>query len=469
MTFLWPEMLWLLAAAPALAGAYVLLLRRKKKGVLRYASLSLVRDAIGPGQRLRRHLPPALFLAAMTAALVAIARPSALITLPSESRTIILAIDVSLSMRATDVKPHRLGAAQAAAKAFLREIPPDVRIGIVSFAGTASLVQRPTNNREDLVAAVDRLQLDRQTSLGSGIVVALATLFPDHGIDLEEMVLGARQPGGRREKAPQKPAKAFTPVPPGSNASAAIVLLTDGRRTTGPDPLETARMAAERGTRIFTVGLGSAEGGSAMFEGYSIYMMFDEETLKSIAEITRAEYFPASSADELTRVYESLSARLVLEKERTEITALFAAAAAALLAATAVLAAVVAPVCRRARRRQPDLPTWDCGYAGGSPRLQYTASSFAQLITSRFAWALRPEVHAPRITKLFPAAAHFHSHARDPVLDGLLVPAGRAALRVSARMRAWPQGQLQRYILYILAVLVPLLVWAMIGGGGDGR
>jgi hydrogenase-4 component B len=142
------------------------------------------------------------------------------------------------------------------------------------------------------------------------------------------------------------------------------------------------------------------------------------------------------------------------------------ASAAALLAGAAVLAAAVVPASRLARRRAPELPTWDCGYAGGSPRLQYTASSFAELITSRFAWALRPKVHEPRLEGLFPAPVRFESHPEDPVLDALLRPAARQASRVTARLRALPGGQLQRYILYILAVLVPLLIWALAGGSG---
>ncbi len=340
VTYLWPEMLWLLAAAPALVGAYVLLLRRKKKGVLRYASLSLVKDAIGPGQRIRRHVPPALFLAAMIAALVAIARPSAVITLPSEQRTIILAIDVSLSMRATDVEPNRLVAAQAAAKAFVAEQPKDVRIGIVSFAGTASLVQQPTQNREDLIAAIDRLQLQRHTAIGSGLIVSLAAVFPDEDIDLESVIFGrafARERNAPIEGARKAERKPFQPVPPGSYASAAIILLTDGRRTTGPDPVEAARMAADRGVRVFTVGFGTAAGSAVDIDGWSIYMRFDEETLKAIAEVTRAQYFHAGSAADLQKVYETLNAKFVLERKETEITALFAAGAAVLAAASAAL------------------------------------------------------------------------------------------------------------------------------------
>lgn len=325
MGFQWPEALWLLLAAPLLALAYIVILRRKKRSVVRYSSLGLVREAMA-GRAWRQHVPPALLLVGLIGALIAVARPSAVITLPSQQRVIILAIDVSLSMRAADVLPSRLHAAQEAARRFVQEQPPDVRIGIVSFAGTASLVQQPTSNREDLVAAIDRLQLDRQTAIGSGIVVSLATLFPDEGIDLAAMVLDRRSP-----KRPLKPA------PAASNPHAAIILLTDGRRTTGPDPLEAARMAADRGIRVFTVGFGTAAGAMAPVEGYSIFMMFDEETLKAIADLTGAEYFHATTADELHKVYERLGSKLVLQKERTEITVLFAIAAAILIAVAAAL------------------------------------------------------------------------------------------------------------------------------------
>ena len=325
MGFHWPEALWLLLAAPLLAGAYIVILRRKKRSVVRYSSLGLVREAMA-GRAWRQHLPPALLLLGLVGALLAVARPNAVVTLPSQQRTIVLAIDVSLSMRAADVQPSRLGAAQAAARKFVQEQPPDVRMGIVSFAGTAALVQQPTSNREDLVAAIDRLQLDRQTAIGSGIVVSLATLFPDEGIDLAAMVLDRR--------TLRRPAK---PAPVASNPHAAIILLTDGRRTTGPDPLEAARMAADRGIRVFTVGFGTAAGAMAPVEGYSIFMMFDEETLKAIADLTGAEYFHATTADELHKVYERLGSKLVLQRERTEITVLFAAVATLLIAAAAAL------------------------------------------------------------------------------------------------------------------------------------
>jgi Ca-activated chloride channel homolog len=329
MTFLWPEMLWLLLIVPVLVAGYFFLLRRKKEAALRYASLSLVKEALGSGQRFRRHIPPLLFLVALIAMITAIARPAAVVTLPSQHRTIILAMDVSGSMRATDVQPNRISAAQAAAKAFVAEQPSNVRIGVVSFAGTAAVVQPPTQNREDIYAAIDRFQLQRATAIGSGIIVSLATIFPDAGIDVSSLIYRGNAPRGiplDQARKTEKPA--FTPVPPGSYTSAAIILLTDGQRTTGPDSIEAARMAADRGVRIFTVGFGTKSGETIGFEGWSMRVRLDEETLKTIANITRGEYFYAGSATDLKKVYQSLNDRLVLEKKDMEISALFSAAAA---------------------------------------------------------------------------------------------------------------------------------------------
>src|SRR6476469_7758889 len=192
MKFLWPEMLFWLLTVPLLVAAYVYWLRRKKKGAIRYPSLALLRAAMGPGDRIRRHVPPALLLLSLTAMLVAIARPTAMVTLPSQQQTIILAIDVSLSMGATDVDPNRMTAAQAAAKSFVDERPPNARIGIVAFGGNAALVQPPPEDKEALLAAIDRFELQRGTATGSALYASLATLFPDAGIDLEALTF----PGG---------------------------------------------------------------------------------------------------------------------------------------------------------------------------------------------------------------------------------------------------------------------------------
>jgi len=338
MTFLWPEMLLLLVTLPALVAAYVYLLRRKNKAALSYASLNIVKEAMDARQKWRRHIPPLLFLVALTAMMVAMARPAAMVTLPSQQRTIILAMDVSGSMRATDVEPTRLAAAQAAAKAFVAEQPANVRIGIVAFAGTASVVQTPTQNREDLIAAIDRFQLQRATAIGSGIIVSLATIFPEADIDLSALIYGRNfSRGTPLDKSRNTENPPFKPVPPGSYASAAIILLTDGQRTTGPDSVEAARMAADRGVRIFTVGFGTKSGDTIGFEGWSMRVRLDEETLKTIADMTRGEYFYAGSATDLKKVYESLNARLVMEKKETEIGALFSAAAAVMALASALL------------------------------------------------------------------------------------------------------------------------------------
>ena len=329
MTFLWPEMLWLLLLAPALVAAYLLLLRRKKRAAVRYASLTLVRDAMSAGQRWRRHVPPVLFLVALTLMLIAIARPAAVLTLPSQHETIILAMDVSGSMRATDVKPNRLIAAQEAARAFIGDQPMSTRIGVVSFAATASVVQSPTHSKEDILASIERFQLQRGTAVGSGILVALKLIFPDLEFDLRSS--NPRRDTGKAAPAeparpPDKPAPKA--VPPGSFLSAAIILLTDGQTTTGPDPIEAARMAADRGVRVYTVGVGTQAGETIGAEGWSMRVRLDEEALKAIANLTRGEYFHAGSATDLQKIYKSLNTRLFFEEKQSEVTALFAAGGA---------------------------------------------------------------------------------------------------------------------------------------------
>ena len=337
-TFLWPQFLWLLLALPLLVLLYVWLQRRRKKLTLRFASLSIVREAAGKGPGWRRHLPPLLMLLALGALLLASARPVAVVALPSNQQTIILAMDVSGSMRATDVEPNRLVAAQNAAKAFLQELPRDVKVGIVAFAGSAQVAQLPTLNREDLVTAIDRFQLQRATATGNAIVISLATIFPNAGIELQQLSFD-RMRGGMGRSLDQAPPKQneFVPVPPGSYASAAVIMLTDGQRTTGVDPIEAAKMAADRGVKVYTVGIGTVDGETIGFEGWSMRVRLDEETLKAVAQKTAAEYYYAGSAQDLKKVYENLSSRLTLEKKETEVSALLALLGAALALAAAGL------------------------------------------------------------------------------------------------------------------------------------
>ena len=327
MTFQWPEFLWLAAALPLLAALYFYVLARKKRFALRYSNLPLVREAMQGGSW-RRHVPPALLGLALALLIVALARPSAVMTLPSQHETVILAMDVSGSMRANDVEPNRLVAAQNAAKSFIADQPDSVRIGIVAFAGTATVAQAPTKNKEDLYAAIDRFQLQRATAIGSAIIVSLATLFPDGGYDVSAFSYGAEK---------RRPPPSFKPVPPGSYGSAVIILLTDGQRTSGPDSLMAARLAAERGVRIFTVGVGTPEGKIVGFDGWSMHVRLDEETLRAIADLTRGDYFYAGNAVDLKKIYQTMNTRLVMETKKTEVGAFFSAAAAALVLVAGLL------------------------------------------------------------------------------------------------------------------------------------
>jgi len=328
MTFLWPKMLWLLAAVPALVGLYFVALQRRKKAAVLYPSLGLVKTALGGGPALRRHVPPVLLLVAVTGMLVSMARPAAVITLPSQHETIILAMDVSGSMRADDVKPNRLAAAQAAARAFVNDTPASTRIGIVTFAGSAALVQAPTANRDEIFAAIDSFQLQHATAVGSGILVSLKAIFPDQEFEVAE----PQQTRSRNvQKEPQKH------LSPGSYSNAAIVLLSDGQTTSGPDPVDAAKLAADRGVRVFTVGVGTPDGQILTGEGWSIRVRLDEDALKQIAAMTRGEYFFAGSAPDLKKVYETLTSRLVMEKKQTEVTAIFSALAALMVLLSAGL------------------------------------------------------------------------------------------------------------------------------------
>jgi Ca-activated chloride channel family protein len=313
MQFLWPDMLWLLAALPALAGAYWIVLRRRKSAALRYPNLGILRDAMAGHVALRRHVPPLLLLTGLAAILFSAARPSAVVTLPSHHEAVILAIDVSGSMRARDVHPSRLAAAQAAAKAFIAEQRSSTRIGIVEFSGSAALVQPPTRSREDLHRAIDALMPQNATAIGSGILVSINALFPE------------------AQKSPPKPAE------PGSHTSGAVILLTDGQNSSGPDAIQAAREAAARGVRVYTVGIGTAQGELVHVEGWSMRVALDEVTLRKVADLTAGEYLNATSAAELKKVYEVLTSKVLMEKQSTEITALFSAAGGLVIAVAALL------------------------------------------------------------------------------------------------------------------------------------
>lgn len=339
MAFLWPHHLWLMLALPLLPVAYLWLLRRRGKLVVRYSSLGVVRSAWA-GRQWRQHLPPALLLLAFAGLMLAAARPMARVPLPWARSTIILAMDVSLSMRVSDVKPTRMVAAQDAAKLFLGELPKNIEVGLVTFAGSSQVAQAATLDRLTLVKAIDGFQMQIGTAVGSAIVTSLAELFPDQGINLEEMTFGSKPRGRSLDDKDKPPPQQIAPVAPGSYDAAAIILLSDGRRTTGVDTLEAAKMAADRGVRIYVIGLGSVGDSGAMPEGMPIYLQLDEPTLREVARMTGGEYHHAGTAEALRSVYENLGSRVQVQTRETEVTALLALLSAMLALVAGVLSMV---------------------------------------------------------------------------------------------------------------------------------
>ncbi len=325
--FIWPEMLWLLLLLPLLALLYAWLQRRRARVAQRFAAPALWRQALGRPPGVSRHVPPLLFLLALTSTIVGMARPQAVVQLPKREGTIILAIDVSGSMGADDVKPTRMEAARAAARDFVAQQPASVRVGVVSFTDSAFIVQAPTTNRETVTAAINRLQPQKGTALGRGLLTALDAIFGTASADTP--------PGTQSAPGPTP-----TPPPLGEHSSAIIILLTDGENNMGSDPLDAAQQAARRGVRVFTVGIGTPEGAVLHAEGMNIRTRLDEATLKTIADMTDGEYHRAKSEEDLRAIYGQVGAETVWTTEKSEITFGFAGAAIALALAAGVLSLV---------------------------------------------------------------------------------------------------------------------------------
>ncbi len=338
MRFEWPIFLWGLALLPVLLGLYWYALKRRRVPVV-FSSLSLLKPALTQESKWRRHLPPALMGLALLALVIAMARPTSTLSLPSDRYTVVLAMDVSLSMRATDMKPNRISAAKEAAKAFVADLPPSIRVGIVAFAGNATVVQTPTSNHDDLMAAIDAFQLQRGTATGTALLTALNVLVPDSGINLEELQFDSQNSRASRNSIARVPSAKpdFVPVAPGSFKDGVIVLLSDGRRTAGVDPAIAARWAADRGVKVFTVGFGSRDPNANANDEWQFYLRLDEDALRNMAETTGGEYFYAGSSADLKKVYEGFNTKFALERKETEVSALFSALAGLLTIAAAVL------------------------------------------------------------------------------------------------------------------------------------
>src|SRR5947208_5814163 len=258
MSFIWPPMLLSLLLMPLGVALYLRLQRRRRRLAASYGSLGLVQEAAGRRLGGRRHVPPALFLLGLTLLAIALARPQTVLSLPKVEGTVILAFDVSGSMAADDLKPTRMEAAKAAARAFVQRQPRTVQIGVVAFSDSGFSVQAPTNDQEAILAAIDRLAPARGTSLANGILASLNTIAAADG----------RQTPRLYSNLTPTPTPTPTPVPKGTYAPAVIVLLTDGENTAPPNPLAAAQVAADRGVRIDTVGIGSAAGATLRVEGF---------------------------------------------------------------------------------------------------------------------------------------------------------------------------------------------------------
>jgi Ca-activated chloride channel homolog len=359
MQLLSPGFLVLVAVLPVLVVVRMWALRRPRPG-FRYSSLSLLRDAVPRSSWVRRHLPFGLLVAALASLVVALARPVSIVSVPAGQTTVILALDVSGSMCATDIAPNRLEAAEAAAASFIERQAATTRIGVVAFAGFAEIVQAPTNDQEVLLDVIESLTTGRRTAVGAAILKAIDAIA-----EIDKSVL----PTETEDAAPGAAAPA---VPKGAYAPAIIVLLTDGASNAGPLPLDAAQQAAARGLRVYTIGFGTENpgdrtprcaqqligreplqsgdpggfggfggggfgGGGFGGGGGGFRRAIDEPTLKGIAEATDAEYYPAQSATELQEVFQNLPTSLITRHEVMEISVAFAGLGALLVAGAILL------------------------------------------------------------------------------------------------------------------------------------
>jgi Ca-activated chloride channel family protein len=320
----WPWALLGLLALPLVVVAYRRLLRQQSD---RRADLARQGLVVPTTRRDRwRHVAPVLLVAALAVMLLALSRPVAAVAEPRREGTVILAFDVSTSMGAKDMQPTRLDAAKAAAKGFVDKQPATVKIGVVAFGGNGIVAQQPTTDKDQVLASVNRLTPQGETSLGRGILTSLSAIAGKPIVSNGD----SEQGGGE------------TPI--GYYGGTAIVLLTDGENTSGPDPVNLADLASAAGVKIYTIGLGSAAGTVLEIGGFSIATHLDEDTLKQISEISGGTYYNATDATSLSQVYDSVQLNWVSRSVPHEVTSLVAGIATLLL-----LAGAVVSVLRRGR------------------------------------------------------------------------------------------------------------------------
>jgi Ca-activated chloride channel family protein len=309
-----PGALVALLLVPALVVGYLWLVRRRRVDEQTLGTMAGASTRSGRAMGWRRHVVPVLMLLGVVVLLVALARPQANIDLPRRQGTVVLAFDVSSSMKAKDLAPTRMKAAKRAARAFVAEQPSSIRIGVVAFSDSANVVQPPTRSRQDVLDAVDRLSPRGGTALGRGILTSLSSIA-GHTITLDPKAL---------ERGDPQPNVRFV-------GSAAIVLLSDGDNTAQLDPRAVASVASQAGVRIFAVGIGSANGAVVDVDGFSVATALDADLLRGVARTSGGTYFAAGDAAALQRIYDSIDLKLTTVGRDTEITAIFAGGALVLI------------------------------------------------------------------------------------------------------------------------------------------
>ena len=333
MSFQWPGMLWALLLVPLALAAYVAAQRQRVRYAARFTNLDLLASVVSASPGWRRHVPPALYLLSLTLLLVSLARPETTVLVPKEQATVVLVMDVSGSMNATDVSPSRLAAAKEAGLTFLDELPENFKVGVVAFANVPMFLSRPTTDREAVRDALLLLRAEGGTAMGDGI----------------ELALEARAPASGSPPSTTAPPDPLDPDPPPTSPPQEpmlILLLSDGANTLGEvEPIDAAEHARQLAVPVFTVALGT-EGGvvevpdPAIGQLRRIPVPPDEPTLRRIAEITGGRFFKAPSRDDLKSIYRDLGSRIGFERERQEVTVVLAAAALLLLVAGGALALV---------------------------------------------------------------------------------------------------------------------------------
>jgi Ca-activated chloride channel family protein len=314
MSFLWPGMLVLIVAVPLAVWGYVSLMRQRAARSAALAAQGFAPNAAARRRRRVRHIPAVLFVVALAVLVVAFARPEVSVGLPHREGTVILAFDVSNSMMATDLQPTRMDAAKAAAKSFIAAQPGTIKIGVVAFNNGALITQQPTTVKGDALAAVDRLTPTGATSLGQGIFTSLSAIA-----------------GKPLSLPPNASADDIANVNIGYYGSAAIVLLSDGENTSGPDPAAVAQLASTAGVHIYPIGIGSPQGTVLQINGFSVATALDEQVLMQIASVTNAKYYNAQDTATLAQIYKNIDLRTVTDPKKTEVTALFAGISTLLL------------------------------------------------------------------------------------------------------------------------------------------